>query len=137
MHEHEELDREATPSEAEQIAELERRYRRLKEGTAADDLDDSPPECPKMSQNVPECPTMSHPNGPNGTSAPSDNDLSDNDLQDFDVPKCPKMSQNVPLSEKTAPAPVGSKFQVQSLTLGISDGTRRNVPPNVTECDGM
>ena len=49
MHEHEELDREATPSEAEQIAELERRYRRLKEGATADDLDDSPPECDSKS----------------------------------------------------------------------------------------
>ncbi len=42
-----------------------------------------------MSHNVPQCPTMSHPNGPNGTSAPSDNDVSDNDLQDL-------MFQNVP-----------------------------------------
>ncbi len=57
-------------------------------------------ECPRMSQNVPQCPTMSHPNGPNGTSAPSDNDLSDKDLQDFNVPQCPRMSHNVPLSEK-------------------------------------
>ncbi len=94
------------------------------------------PECPRMSHNVPECPTMSHPNGPNGTFAPSGNDLSDNDLQDFNVPKCPKMSQNVPLSEKTGSAPVGSRFRVQSSRLGISDGTRRNVTVHVTKPDG-
>ncbi len=92
----------------------------------------------RMSQNVPQCPTMSHPNGPNGTSAPSDNDLSDNDLQDFNVPECPIMSHNVPLLEKTGPALVGSRFKVQCWGFRTKcDGMLQSTLQNVTECYGM
>ena len=70
MYEHEELDREATPSEAVRargsVRILLRRYRRLQEGATADDLDDSPPECDSKSSEAadsglgdsPACPYM-------------------------------------------------------------------------------
>ncbi len=82
MHEHEGLDREATPSEAVRargsVRILLRRCRRLKEGAAAESARCRvlllPPECDsKSSEAADECPTMSH-----------------------NVPQCPIMSHNVP-----------------------------------------
>ncbi len=93
------------------------------------------PKCPKMSQNVPQCPTQTgrtgHPHRATTTYATTTYRIS----MFQNVPKCPTMSHNVPLSEKTASAPVGSRFQVQSSRLGISDEMRLNVSVNVTKPD--